>query len=459
MDIRPFFCVIMKVIKVFFIALFFCLAGTNVASAITQDATKLRIYAHSLNSVLEDNTGTYTFTYSTNSNAQSGRIVFYRDSMYIFPVKEDNKIVRKDTVIWKEEAGFYPLTGKLLQTGTHSVQITKYDLPKYTNKRAYRNMTWAVELKNEKLTQIYKIYENKNFRCPQSIAIDNNPDSEFFGRIYIANAPTSMRDGLSEDRYDHGIVVLDPVMNDANTPFKKLGYGKTAYKPTGWDFPGDGSSTELADRHWFMQSIAVNPVNNHVYFAKSTNSSNDGVTGTAVFEMTPQTEDNGVLTGSKSDNVVAGLREITRVNSITFDQRGNMYLMNEATAIQEVTNGPWQATGKLFKLKQEDEDAAYDRAINIMTPEDTLTKTEVKEYGRYAKDLSHWYSNYNSLIVHGRGGIWVSQYETNNLDKYPVLGHMHMNNYGDSDEPKEEFQLDISWRPTRYYNKHLGKDR
>ena len=202
MDIRPFFCVIMKVIKVFFIALFFCLAGTNVASAITQDATKLRIYAHSLNSVLEDNTGTYTFTYSTNSNAQSGRIVFYRDSMYIFPVKEDNKIVRKDTVIWKEEAGFYPLTGKLLQTGTHSVQITKYDLPKYTNKRAYRNMTWAVELKNEKLTQIYKIYENKNFRCPQSIAIDNNPDSEFFGRIYIANAPTSMRDGLSEDRYD-----------------------------------------------------------------------------------------------------------------------------------------------------------------------------------------------------------------------------------------------------------------
>ena len=449
----------MKVIKVFFIALFFCLAGTNVASAITQDATKLRIYAHSLNSVLEDNTGRYTFTYSTNSNAQSGRIVFYRDSMYIFPVKKDGEIVRKDTVIWKEEAGFYPLTGELLQTGTHSVQITKYELPQYTNHRAYRNMTWAVELKNEKVTQIYKIYENTNFSCPQSIAIDNNPDSEFFGRIYIANAPTSMSDGLSNDRYDHGIVVLDPVYNQ-ETPFQKIGGAKTAYKPEGWNFPAEGSTVQLADHHWFMQSIAVNPKNNHVYFAKSTDSSADGAEGTAVYEMTPDAET--VLTGSISNNVVAGLSDITRVNSIAFDEKGNLYLINEAKNVEEKDNGvtKYRATGKLFKLKQEDDDAAYDCAIKIMNPEDTLTKTEVAdaEYNRYSKDLSHWYNPYNSLFVHARGGIWVSQFEGNNLDKYPVLGHLHMDNYGDSDNPKEEFQLDIAWRPTRYYNKHLGKD-
>lgn len=452
-----FFCVIMKVIKVFFIALFFCLAGTNVASAITQDATKLRIYAHSLNSVLEDNTGTYTFTYSTNSNAQSGRIVFYRDSMYIFPVLENDMIVRKDTVIWKEVAGSYPLEGELLQTGTHSVQITKYDLPQYTNHRAYRNMTWAVELKNEKVTQIYKIYENKNFRCPQGIAIDNNPDSEFFGRIYIANAPTSMRDGLSNDRYDHGIVVLDPVSNQ-DIPFQKVGEGKTAYKPEGWNFPADENTVELADHHWFMQSIAVNPKNNHVYFAKSTDSDADGVDGTAVYEMTPDAEN--VLTGSKDNNVVAGLSDITRVNSIAFDEKGNLYLINEATNVEEKDNGvtKYRATGKLFKLKQEDDDAAYDCAIKIMNPEDTLKNTEVKNYNRYSKDLSHWYNPYNSLFVHARGGIWVSQFEGNNLDKYPVLGHLHMDNYGDSDKPKKEFQLDIAWRPTRYYNKHLGKD-
>lgn len=422
---------------------------------ITSDASKLRVYAHSLNSTFDEATGTYTFTYSTNVQAQSGRIVFYCDSMYIFPVEQEGQIVRKDTVIWNQEVGSYNL-GQNIQPGTHSVQITKYELPQHTHYRAYRNMTWAVELKDERVTQIYKIYENKKFRCPQGIAIDNNPDSEFFGRIYVANAPSDRSD-VPGDAYDAGIVVLDPVSNQ-DIPFQKVGDGKTAYKPEGWNFPDDPDSR--ADHHWFMQSIAVNPKNNHVYFAKSTDSDADGASGTAVYEMTPNTEN--VLTGSKYNNVVAGLSDITRVNSIAFDEKGNLYLINEATNVEEKDNGvtKYRATGKLFKLKQKDDDAAYDIAIQLMTPEDTLTKTEVANvnYGRYSKDLSHWYNPYNSLFIHARGGIWVSQFEGNNLDKYPVLGHLHMDNYGDSDKPKKEFQLDIAWRPTRYYNKHLGED-
>ena len=438
----------MKVIKVFFIALFFCLAGTNVASAITQDATKLRIYAHSLNSVLEDNTGTYTFTYSTNSNAQSGRIVFYRDSMYIFPVLKNDQIVRKDTVIWKEEAGSYPLTGEFLQTGTHSVRITKYELPQYTNHRAYRNMTWAVELKNEKLTQIYKIYENKNFRCPQGIAIDNNPDSKFFGRIYIANTPTSIESNISSNAYEPGIVVLDPVSNQ-DIPFQKVGDGTTAYKPEGWNFPAPGVND--ADQRWFMHSIAVNPVNNHVYFAKSTNNDADGVDGTAVYEMTPDT--NNVLTGSIYNNVIEGLDELDLVQSIAFDTKGNMYLMNNGNNDYDYVEGKkaYYGTGKLFKLKKEDGDDVYDKAIQIFSGKDTLTVSEMQEAHRYERDSVHWMYNENSLAVHARGGIWVTQFESGRLDKYPILGHLHMDNYGDSDRPKKEFQLDLAWRPTRYY--------
>ena len=410
-------------------------------------ASDLRVYAHSLYSSLNDETGEYTFTFSTNVQSISGRLVFYHDSLHIFTdeIIENNTVLgyKKDTVVWRHEAGYYPIEGPI-QPGTHSIKLTKYELPIITNNRAYQNMSWSVELKNTTRTEIRKVFEDNNFRCPQGIAIDNNPESEFFGRIYVANAPNSIS-GTSANVYDAGIVIYEPDMND-DTPFRKLGAGAKSYIPDGWRFPTT-SEVALINQRWFMHRIAVNPANNHVYFAKSTtNSLSDGINGTAVFQMQPHAETEGVLTGTVSDNVVAGVSEITNANSITFDTKGNLYIINGANLVDG------GATGKLYKLTQTDDDIAYDKAVQFFTPEDTLRNAE----GRSDNNLSHWAYPDNDLLVHGRGGIWTTQYNTeaspSSINIYPVLGHIHVGNYGNSDVPEEEFQLDIAKRPRREQN-------
>ena len=198
-------------------------------------ASDLRVYAHSLYSSLNDETGEYTFTFSTNVKSISGRLVFYHDSLHIFTdeIIENNTVVgyQKDTVVWRHEAGSYSIEGPI-QPGTHSITLTKYELPLITNKRAYQNMSWSVELKNTKRKVIQKIFEDNNFRCPQGIAIDNNPESEFFGRIYVANAPNSIS-GTSANVYDAGIVIYEPDMANETTPFRKLGAGAKSYIPDG----------------------------------------------------------------------------------------------------------------------------------------------------------------------------------------------------------------------------------
>jgi hypothetical protein len=188
-------------------------------------------------------------------------------------------------------------------------------------------VTWAVELTGEqveKLTLLTKANDKANygFNRPQGVAIDNNPASDFFGRIYIA-LPKAGGTGYSDTNY--GIVVMDPLHN-------RLKSGVVAN--------GDALGS---NGRYSMHRIAVNPTNGHVYYVRTSDSS-EGVTGTAIYELTPNAT--SILTdGGTAKNVISGVSEITNANSVCFDETGAMYVVANANYTAE--NG---STGRVYKV-------------------------------------------------------------------------------------------------------------
>ena len=122
----------------------------------------LNPYAYGLSSTLDGTT--LTVNYSLNAPATGVSVVILNGAEEVKTVTCNDKISK----------------------GSHSVEISTIGLP--TNK----SLTWKVEVKGAAVTDVectndisgtttkYKFYR------PQGVAVDNNPDSEFFGRIYIA---------------------------------------------------------------------------------------------------------------------------------------------------------------------------------------------------------------------------------------------------------------------------------
>ena len=202
-----------------------------------------------------------------------------------------------------------------------------------------------------------------NFYLPQGVAVDNNPESSTFGKIYIAEATNGASDGSSNraDNQKRGIFIYDQTLAELN-PTSNVGI-----------IP---SNVTLADasRH-AMHRIAVNPVNGHVAFAYNIAGS------TAVWSVDPNN-----LAG-EATNLIAGLG-ITKANSICFDENGVLYVMD---------NGNTSTGGTLVKVEN-----------------GTLTKIVQNAI---------WGVEDNSIVSDGRGGIWIAQ-NRSGIDAYAVLSHV-----------------------------------
>ena len=163
--------------------------------------------------------------------------------------------------------------------GSHSVDISTLDLP------TGKSLTWKVVVTGAAVTDVectndisgtttkYKFYR------PQGVAVDNNPESDFFGRIYIA---------LPRGGYDHtkGVVVFDPVHKVLSNSCITATVVALA-----------------SDDTYGMHRIAVNPTNGKVYYAKSE-------TSTAIYELTPDAT-NILSDGGTAKNVISGMSTIT----------------------------------------------------------------------------------------------------------------------------------------------------
>lgn len=304
-----------------------------------------RVMAYDLKS--EKNTpakGFTKFTFSTNTKPTKAYLIFYHAG---------NEVYRKDITTQAQ---------KQLKNATYTIRTS--DLPELTN------MKWAIEVQGDAIAKfectndVSGTTTKYKFNRPQGVAIDNNTESDFFGRMYIA---------LPKGGYDHtkGIVVFDPVHNVLSNG------GITATDVTLGD-----------DDRVGMHRIAVDPITNKVYYAKSESP-------TAVYELTP--DDTNILSdGGMAKNIVDGLG-FTRVDAICFDTDGTMFVMDNCNT---------STGGTLYKVKNG-------------------VKTKILQNGI-------WGVTDIGMAPDGKGGIWIAQNRgTVTTDNLAALSHVNANGEAD----------------------------
>lgn len=123
-----------------------------------------RINAYGLNVVA--NGDDYVFSYYANINGNEANLLFYKDGALKGRVAVDAP-----------------------EQGVNDVTLAKSEIPEGTG------LTWAVELKANPVTEFAKIAEGDDLKkC--HLAIDNSPESDYFGRMYVANRAGSGSGGI-----------------------------------------------------------------------------------------------------------------------------------------------------------------------------------------------------------------------------------------------------------------------
>lgn len=317
-----------------------------------------RIWAYDLR--LTSNLDTHTFNFKSVADATDGYLVFLNEA--------------------GEEVGRYQLDHVV--RGANTITLTDQDIPT-PNIR----LNWGVELHADAIKETATLVEitdqstgKYKFYFPQGVAVDNNPESNYFGQLYVAAATSGDNDDSNrESQQQAGLFVFDPHLNELN-PTNNVGI-----IPSNVTFITEYSSSELNTKRQQMHRIAVDPVTHKVAFAYYLNSA------TGAYAMDP-TNFAGAAT-----NLVAGAGDITKVNSLCFDKEGTLYVMDNAY----YTN---TSTGQIYKIQ------------------DGIVSPFSKAYG--------WASFDNSIVSDGRGGLWVAQYRSN-FDGFAVLSHINSNGEGD----------------------------
>lgn len=203
---------------------------------------------------------------------------------------------------------------------------------------------------------------------------------------------------------NYGIVVMDPQHN-------RLKSGVVA----NGDALGDNG-------RYSMHRVAVNPTNGHVYYVR-TSDSNEGVTGTAIYELTPDAT-NILTDGGTAKNVINGIGDITNANSVCFDETGAMYVMANAN----YTNAEG-STGRVYKV--------VDGVATLFTP---------NSFKLASRD--------NAIVPDGKGGFWAAQHR----DNFDTFSHLlHITATGTVDYSIDKNSADASLLPVQPYTSG-GKD-
>lgn len=172
-----------------------------------------RINAYGLN-VVASSDNEYTFSYYANIDGNAANLLFYKNGVLKGRVAVDAP-----------------------EQGVNDVTLAKNEIPQGTG------LTWAVELKANPVAEFAKIYEDtENVLQRAHSAVDNSPESDYMGRVYVENRTGTAGDG--------GIYVYNPdyTIHTANTKcglpsFRSAGRPDVASDGTLWmaDW-GDGGN-------------------------------------------------------------------------------------------------------------------------------------------------------------------------------------------------------------------------
>lgn len=270
------------------------------------------------------------------------------------------------TLIFKDK------DGTPLDFGAHTATAIAAEektitIAKSTFEDATKDIYWSVELAGEAITKMAEItdpaLEIYDFYSTLGVVVDNNPESEYFGKIYVQATLNGDSDGKTPRarKQKAGLFIYDQKLDELN-PTPNTGIQPSL--PSGYSIGGTSQFNRLA----------IDPTTNNITYCYAVKNQ------PAVFSM-----DRANLTGTPA-NLLAGQTGITRSVAHCFDQEGNLYVMD------------LPGSGQIFKIEKNGTKSAFGESTDKYVQVNT------------------------SLASDGRGGLWVSQ-NRGQIDTYYQLVH------------------------------------
>ena len=249
----------------------------------------------------------------------------------------------------------------LVEAGANSVVLAKSELP------IGKKVNWAVKLEAGAIENVVEVTDQSrgiyDFYNMMDVLVDNNPESEYFGKIYIQMAYNGASDGATDraDVQTAGLFIYDQELNELN-PTSNVGIKPTL--PEGYT---------MGDNRNKFHRLEIDPKTGNLTYCYN-------ISGQpAIFSI-----DRANLTGNVT-NLLEGVKGITRSVAHCFDAEGALYVYDLPSA------------GIIHKV--------VDGVATVFAPSN-----------------AKWVQSSASMAVDGMGGLWVAQ-NRGQIDTYYQLAH------------------------------------
>ena len=249
----------------------------------------------------------------------------------------------------------------LVEAGANSVVLAKSELP------VGKKVNWAVKLEAGAIENVVEVTDQSrgiyDFYNMMDVLVDNNPESEYFGKIYIQMAYNGASDGATDraDNQTAGLFIYDQELNELN-PTSNVGIKPTL--PEGYT---------MGDNRNKFHRLEIDPKTGNLTYCYN-------ISGQpAIFSI-----DRANLTGNVT-NLLEGVKGITRSVAHCFDAEGALYVYDLPSA------------GIIHKV--------VDGVATVFAPSN-----------------AKWVQSSASMAVDGMGGLWVAQ-NRGQIDTYYQLAH------------------------------------
>ena len=260
--------------------------------------------------------------------------------------------------------------------GTVAAGANTVTLTKTTFEGVTKDVYWSVKMDGEAIPAISEITDQSrgiyDFYNMMGVVVDNDPNSDYFGKIYIQQS-FEYTSGTTVERnktQKAGIFIYDQGLNELNNPANTGILPQLPYTLGG-------------DRQNFKR-MTINPANGNIAFCNN------------------KTENGGAYSVSRADltseaiNLTKDIADIKNVNALCFDKDGNLYVV--ANVVTNYTNGD------IYKI-------AGDGTYIKITP--------LRPDGKKI-----WVDEEIAIVSDGRGGIWVAQ-KRDGITQYSALFHVN----------------------------------
>ena len=249
----------------------------------------------------------------------------------------------------------------LVEAGANTAVLAASELP------AGQEVTWAVKLEAGAIAELAEVTDQSrgiyDFYNMMDVLVDNNPESEHFGKIYIQQSLNGDADGATDraDTQIAGFFVYDQALNELN-PTSNVGIQPVL--PEGYT---------MGDARNKFHRLEIDPKTGNLTWCYN-------IAGQpAVFAVDPAN-----LSGEAA-NLVAGIEGLSRTSAHCFDAEGALYVYD------------LPAAGSIFKIVD-------GVATEFVAPD------------------SKWVQASATMAADGMGGLWVAQ-NRGQMDTYYQLAH------------------------------------